>query len=475
MSSDSMEISEFFSPSSPSSPGKSTSTVVGNPSCQSTFNEPSTFAARCSVGILSYMSMWELSAYSLTESPNAFYVPDLISTISTEQHTSSENPSSEKENLTPAEKPTPLIVESSKKSSPLLTRRQSNHLKNITSKKQLVSRLKKDIPKKRILFGNLGSPSKHRSPNKKLPPKIYSEFPENKKSHSVLSQCPKKLSRRHTTSNPDTIIVPSASKNDTPAKYWIRGLNLSLEDRNLLEHGDWLNDKHIRSVNELLQRQFPSQNGLQDSLVLFNLLSYSSGVEKFVQIINIACNHWLCISNKLSPSGTIIEVYDSLPSYSTNSLQLCNQAAAILKTSYSSFQIKHVDVQRQSGGSDCALFAIAFATTLCMDDDPHTSSYNQSAMRSHLMNCFNRQQMSLFPAADRQQRSHRQRFISTQTVPVYCVCRLPWNKHDFKRGPLVCCSVCGEWFHHMCLGIDQKIFNDQSSIFICKVCEPSDI
>ena len=163
MSSDSMEISEFFSPRSPYSPGKSTSKVVGNPSCQSTFNEPSTFAARCSVGILSYMSMWELSAYSPTESPNAFYVPDLISTISTEQHTCSENPSSEKENLTPAEKPTHLIVESSKKSIPLLTRRQSNHLKNIASIKQQVSRLKKDIPKKQLFFGNLGSPSKHRS------------------------------------------------------------------------------------------------------------------------------------------------------------------------------------------------------------------------------------------------------------------------------------------------------------------------
>ena len=100
---------------------------------------------------------------------------------------------------------------------------------------------------------------------------------------------------------------------------------MSLEDRNLLEHGDWLNDKHICSVNELLQRQFPSQNDLQDSLVLFNLLSYGSGVEKFVQIINIACNHWLCISNELSPSGTIIKVYDSLPSYSTNSLQLRKQ------------------------------------------------------------------------------------------------------------------------------------------------------
>ena len=69
MSSDSMEIPKFFSPNSVYSPGKSTSKVVGNPNCQSTFNEPSAFAARCtcSVGIFSYMSIWELSACILSD------------------------------------------------------------------------------------------------------------------------------------------------------------------------------------------------------------------------------------------------------------------------------------------------------------------------------------------------------------------------------------------------------------------------
>ena len=167
---------------------------------------------------------------------------------------------------------------------------------------------------------------------------------------------------------------------------------------------NWLSDKHIHSVNELLKRQVPSQNGLQDTVVLYNCLSYNSRVQDFVQIVNIAQNHWVCISNKLSLPG-IIEVYDSMPWYSINSLNLCKQAAAILKTSDSSFELNHVDVQRQCGSSDCALFTIAFATTLCMGGDPHNSSYDQAAMRLHLMRCFESQKMALFPPGDRKCRS----------------------------------------------------------------------
>ena len=64
----------FFSPRSPYSPGKSTSKVVGNPRCQSRFNEPSIFAARNSIGILDYISMWELRANSLTESQKLHFM-----------------------------------------------------------------------------------------------------------------------------------------------------------------------------------------------------------------------------------------------------------------------------------------------------------------------------------------------------------------------------------------------------------------
>ena len=93
----------------------------------------------------------------------------------------------------------------------------------------------------------------------------------------------------------------------------------------------------------------------------------------FVQIVNICRSHWVCVSNIFSPPG-IVEVFDSMPAYSMTSSGLKRQVAAI---SEKSFSIHHVDVQRQRGGSDCGLFAVAFAASLCMGSDPHTERYNQ--------------------------------------------------------------------------------------------------
>ena len=44
----------------------------------------------------------------------------------------------------------------------------------------------------------------------------------------------------------------------------------------------------------------------------------------------------------------------------------------------------------QSGRADCGLFAIAFATALLNGLHPGGYYFDQSLMRSHLLNCFER-------------------------------------------------------------------------------------
>ena len=97
-------------------------------------------------------------------------------------------------------------------------------------------------------------------------------------------------------------------------------------------------------------------------------------------MINLGRQHLVCVSNVFAPPG-VIDVYDSMPAYSTKSFQLQTQVVAILRTQNSAFELRHVDVQRQIGFDDCALFSIANAITLCMKRDPHTVSYIQTAMR----------------------------------------------------------------------------------------------
>ena len=163
-------------------------------------------------------------------------------------------------------------------------------------------------------------------------------------------------------------------------------------------------------------------------------------------------------------------MYDSKPSCSLNSSTLRMQVAAIMKTPARSFDLFHVDVQRQVGASDCGLFVIAFATTLCQGGDPHITSYLQGDMRSHFVKCLEAEIISEFPAPQRPRRLGRQRVIKRQNVDVFCTCRLPWNKHNSENGPLVQCQMCKEWFHQVCMEIDQDIVDQPALRYNCKLC-----
>lgn len=71
--------------------------------------------------------------------------------------------------------------------------------------------------------------------------------------------------------------------------------------------------------------------------------------------------------------------------------------AAMLKLNFN-FSII-IDVQVKFGGKDGA---IAFATTQCIGEDPHLTSYVQEDLRSHAPCLGGREKkMSAFPAPDR--------------------------------------------------------------------------
>ena len=74
-----------------------------------------------------------------------------------------------------------------------------------------------------------------------------------------------------------------------------------------------------------------------------------------MQIIHVNGNHWLCVSNKFSPEGTV-DVYDCSPGNGI-SPSLQHQVVVILNCQSSSFTIRQVEVQRQIGNADCGLFS----------------------------------------------------------------------------------------------------------------------
>ena len=62
--------------------------------------------------------------------------------------------------------------------------------------------------------------------------------------------------------------------------------------------------------------------------------------------------------------------------------------------------VKMLECQKQKGGTDCGLVSIAYAIAIAHGVDPTSVTLNQAAMRSHLIKCFEEENLSLFPKAD---------------------------------------------------------------------------
>ena len=60
-------------------------------------------------------------------------------------------------------------------------------------------------------------------------------------------------------------------------------------------------------------------------------------------------------------------------------------------------EINIVPVQKQNGSKDCGVFAIAMMTSIAYGEDPQNVTYDQDNLRVHLLDCFTRKNMVLFP------------------------------------------------------------------------------
>ena len=119
-------------------------------------------------------------------------------------------------------------------------------------------------------------------------------------------------------------------------------------------------------------------------------------------------------------------------------------------------------VQSQHGSSDCGLFALAFTTSLCHQENPVEINYTQHKLRSHLLDCFTRGRMSPFPRSSRMRKIVKPR--GREKVQVYCRCRLPEN------GTMIQCDSCFEWFHTQCITVPEHIFKGHNTKWNCLYC-----
>ena len=136
------------------------------------------------------------------------------------------------------------------------------------------------------------------------------------------------------------------------------------------------------------------------------------------------------------------------------------QLAAILFTSEKKITIIFHAVQIQTGGSDCGLFTLAFATSLCAGENPAEVHYIQHSLRDHLLSCLQSRVMTNFPTRNRRRRA---RIRGKESYEVYCICKLP------ECGQMICCNSCMEWFHDDCVKVPKATWKKDSHWF-CQSC-----
>ena len=97
--------------------------------------------------------------------------------------------------------------------------------------------------------------------------------------------------------------------------------------------------------------------------------------------------------------------------------------------------------QKQKGGSDCGVFAIAFAFHAAMGDNISGLQFDQLKMK-----CLRKQKFTPFPNLDKQGKIPKK--VCIEKIDVYCTCLMPDT-----YGDMVQCENCHKWFHIKCVGL----------------------
>ena len=154
--------------------------------------------------------------------------------------------------------------------------------------------------------------------------------------------------------------------------------------------GEKLNDEDINHAQKILKAQFPKLNGLR--LTLYQDKPSEQATDNWVQVIHcLRRDHWIL--------ATTINCDDVVLIYDSVFRNVDEPTKSVLYNVFpSSTRVKvSGKAQKQTGGNDCGVFALAFATSLAFGMDPASQIYEQDRMRLHLANCFKVNKFSQFP------------------------------------------------------------------------------
>ena len=159
-----------------------------------------------------------------------------------------------------------------------------------------------------------------------------------------------------------------------------------------------LTSDHINAAQVLLHQQFPTLGGLQSTLLDQTSSGFQATTVEAIQIHHTrTTDHWV-VSSTIEQR---IRVIDSLFDYLSDGTktQLCELYGTNMTRN--GFLFGSITLsQMQYGADDCGLFAIANALELASGTTDFSQvKFDQSAMRHHLIQCFENGVLTAFPRA----------------------------------------------------------------------------
>ena len=134
----------------------------------------------------------------------------------------------------------------------------------------------------------------------------------------------------------------------------------------------------INAAQKLLKSRFPKIKGLNSTLLQAKKnLNVCAFEDNKVQIIHSRGNHWIVAATVGDELEKTVKVYDSV--YNNIDDGTCK----IISNVFGSLAaLCNVNTSKQSGVDDCGLYAVAYATAVCHDQDPTVMNFDQTSFDS---------------------------------------------------------------------------------------------
>ena len=177
-----------------------------------------------------------------------------------------------------------------------------------------------------------------------------------------------------------------------------------------------------------------------------------------LQIHYTGKHHWVCSTS----IGGYVRLFDSGgPSKLTSSLMVQLAECYGCLAENNKLVVEMPPTQKQRGGVNCGLFAIAFATDLAAGNDPTFIKYEQKIMRDHLMACLDRGRLEPFP---QKPVYASKKESAVQSISLFCHCCRPECYDN-----MILCDLCEQWLHKTCESVDEVNSDEE---WLCSKCRP---